>query len=110
MTVQLLTRLRYPTTGGRWVLLTWADPTSSCRRIEAMHLGDLCDVMPNSFVVPRRSAPPRPPQSGSGRFVSLTELKTWLSAQPDKAPRTALANFLAWADAFDHDNDLEAAR
>ena len=110
MTIQLLTRMQYPSTGGRWVLLTWADPTSPRRRVEATHLGDLCDVMPREFVVPLRGSPLRPPQSGPGRFVTLAELRTWISAQPDEKTRAALADFLAWADAIDHDNDLENSR
>ncbi|AYB69470.1 hypothetical protein HOU25_gp41 [Corynebacterium phage Juicebox] len=100
MTVQLLARRKYPDARGRLVYLIWIDPTVRPMRVGALHLGDLCDVMPNSFVQPQRATPPRPPQTGTGRFVSLTELKTWVAAQPDKKTREALANVLAWADAI----------
>lgn len=110
MTTHLLARLRYPSGGGRLVMLTWIDPDAEPRRVGALHLGDVCDVMPRPFVIPRRAMLPRPPQVGVGRFVSLSELRTWIDDQPDQKTRAALAAFIAWADAIDLDHDLEAAR
>ena len=111
MTTHLLARLRYPSGGGRLVMLTWIDPDAEPRRVGALHLGDVCDVMPRPFVIPRRAnVPLPPPQVGVGRFVPLSELRTWIDDQPDQKTRAALAAFIAWADAIDTDNDLEAAR
>ncbi len=62
MTVQLLARLRYPAAGGRLVMVTWVDPAAEPRRVDALHLGDVCDVMPRAFVIPRRG----PPAGGHG--------------------------------------------
>ena len=110
MTVQLLARLRYPADGGRLVMVTWADPAAEIRRVDSLHLGDVCDVMPRAFVIPRRATLPQPPQVGVGRFVPLADLRTWIDDQPDQKARAALAAFIAWADAIDLDHDLEAAR
>lgn len=110
MTVQLLARLRYPADGGRLVMLTWIDSHAEPRRVGALHLGDVCDVMPREFVIPRRATLPRPPQVGVGRFVALSELRTWIDDQPDQHTRAALAAFIAWADAIDIDRDLEEPR
>lgn len=107
MTVKVLARRRYSGPRGRLVFLTWVDVYSRPLRVGALHLGDLCDVLPNSFVVPRRSDPPRPPQAGPGRFVPLTELKSWVAAQPDQKTREALANVVAWADAIETDYALK---
>lgn len=105
MTTQLLARLRYPAASGRLVMVTWVDPAAEPRRVDALHLGDVCDVMPRQFVIPRRATLPRPPQVGMGRFVPLADLRTWIDDQPDQKTRAALAAFIAWADAIDTDSE-----
>lgn len=40
-----------------------------------------------------------------GRFVPLADLRTWIDDQPDQKTRAALAAFIAWADAIDHDSE-----